>query len=319
MRKSAGKQRKDPEGRMPLVEHLRELRNRIVKSLLAIVPLMVLGFIFAKDIMGFLADPVPLCKDAVEAAQAEREGKRCAQLVQQGLTSPFTTYVKVSLMAALVAATPVWLYQLWAFLAPGLHRSEKKYALLTVAFGVPLFVGGGWFAYWLLPHAIPVLLGFSYDDSDLLVSIDDVISLSVKLVLAFGIAFQLPLILVLLNLGGVLTGRRMLGWWRGMVLGISIFSAMVTPTDPLSMIALAVPITLLYFLAVGISFLNDKRRGRRDLNARLDDDEASDLDLTPSAIEGSEPVTATRALPAQADGSSDESSSAGRNGYDDAT
>ena len=322
MLKSARKQRKkpkDPEGRMPLVDHLRELRDRIVKSLLAIVPLTIIALFFAKDIMGFFAAPVPLCETAQEAARVRESGERCAQLVQQGLTSPFTTYMKVSFVSALVAATPVWFYQLWAFLAPGLHRHEKKYALLFVGCGVPLFVGGGAFAYWILPHAIPMLLGFSYDESNLLVSIDDVISLSMKLVLAFGFAFQLPLILVMLNIGGVLSGRRMLRWWRGMVMGIAVFSAVVTPTDPLSMIALAVPITLLYFGAVGIAILNDKRRDRRDPYADLADDEASDLDLTPSAIEPSEPVSASPALPGQADGSADDDSPTARKGYDDAT
>lgn len=322
MLKSARKLRKkpkDPEGRMPLVDHLRELRDRIVKSLLAIVPLMIVALFFAKDIMGFFAAPVPVCETPEEAAAVRESGERCAELVQQGLTSPFTTYVKVAFGSALVAALPVWLYQLYAFLAPGLHRHEKKYALSTVGFGVPLFVSGGGFAYWILPHAIPILLGFSYDESKLLVTIDDVISLSMKLVLAFGFAFQLPLILVMLNVGGVLSGQRMLRWWRGMVMGIAIFSAIVTPTDPLSMIALAVPITLLYFAAVGFALLNDKRRDRRDPYADLADDEASDLDLTPSALEPSDAVSASPALPSQADGSADDDSPAGRKGYDDAT
>lgn len=321
MLKSVRTQRKqkDPEGRMPLVEHLRELRNRLVKSLLAIVPLMIVGFFFAKDLMGFLAAPIPTCKDAAEVAEYAERGERCAQLVQQGLTSPFATYVKVSLMSSLVAATPVWLYQLWGFLAPGLHRSEKKYGLLTAAFGVPLFLAGGWFAYLLLPHAVPILLGFSYDESNLLVSIDDIIGLSVKMVLAFGIAFQLPLILVLLNLGGVISGRRMLGWWRGMVLGIAVFSAIVTPTDPLSMIALSIPITLFYFTAVGISLINDRRKARRDTDARLDDDEAADLDLTPEAVGAAEAVPAPRALPGDGTDGRDSDPGAGRGGLDDAT
>ncbi|MQS01423.1 twin-arginine translocase subunit TatC, partial [Streptomyces alkaliterrae] len=281
MLKSARKKPKDPEGRMPLVEHLRELRNRLVKALLAIVPLMIVALFFAKDIIAFISEPVPQCADQAEAAA---QGGRCAVLSHMGITSPFTTFVKVSLITALVGAAPVWLYQLWAFLAPGLHAREKKYALSAVAFGTPLFLTGAYLAYWVLPHAVPILLSFSIDGSTNIVTVDDMIDISVKLVLAFGFAFQLPLVLVLLNLGGVLSGKRMLGWWRGMVMGIAIFAAMVTPTDPVSMLALAVPITALYFGATGFSLLNDRRRDKQNPDARLSDDEASDLDLTPAPV-----------------------------------
>ncbi|WP_431781387.1 twin-arginine translocase subunit TatC [Streptomyces chumphonensis] len=305
MLKSARKKAapKDPEGRMPLVEHLRELRNRLVKALLAIVPLMVLAMFFAKDIGEFITEPIRVCENEAEARALDG---RCPILSQNGLTSPFTTYVKVSLITALVAAAPVWLYQMWAFLAPGLHRHEKKYALSVVAFGTPLFLTGALLAHWLLPHAIPVLLGFSMDGTTNIITVDDMIDISVKLVLAFGLAFQLPLVLVLLNLGGVLSGRRMLGWWRGMVLGISVFAAMVTPTDPLSMIALAAPITVLYFAAVAFSLFHDRRKAARDPDAALSDDEASELDLTPETV-------APSSFPAQADRGS------GRSGHDDVT
>ncbi|MBW1602143.1 twin-arginine translocase subunit TatC [Streptomyces sp. JJ66] len=304
--RTANKAPKDPEGRMPLVEHLRELRNRLVKALLAIVPLMIIALFVAKDIGDFITDPLPLCTSDAEARALAEQGERCARLTHQGLTSPFGTYVKIALITALVAAAPVWLYQMWAFIAPGLHRHEKKYAMSTVAFGTPLFLTGAALARWVLPHAIPVLLGFSLDDSENLVTVDDMIDVSIKLVLAFGLAFQLPLVLVLLNLGGVITGKRMLGWWRGMVLGISIFSAMVTPTDPLSMLVLAVPITALYFGATGFALLNDRRRQASDPDAHLADDEASELDLTP------EPVRASPRVPGQSD-------AARHDGFDDAT
>lgn len=291
---------------MPLVEHLRELRNRMVKALLAIVPLTVVALFFAKDIIEFISDPVPMCQSEFEPAAQEG---RCAVLSQMGLTSPFTTFIKVSLIAALVGAAPIWLYQMWAFLAPGLHKKEKKYAVSTVAFGTPLFLTGAYLAYWVLPHAVPLLLSFSIDDSTNYISADDMINISVKLTLAFGLAFQLPLVLILLNVGGVVSGQRMLGWWRGMVMGIAGFSALVTPTDPLSMLVLAVPITALYFGATVIAILNDRRKRARDPDAELDDDEASDIDLTPSSVG---PSTDT-------DAGSSNGSSPGRNGYDDAT
>lgn len=266
---------------MPLVEHLRELRNRMVKALLAIVPLMIVALFFAKDIIEFITDPVPQCASELEAAAQEG---RCAVLSQVGLTSPFTTFIKVSLIAGLIGAAPIWLYQMWAFLAPGLHNREKKYALSTVGFGTPLFLIGAYLAYWVLPHAVPVLLSFSIDGSTNYITADDMIDISVKLTLAFGLAFQLPLILTLLNLGGVLSGKRMLRWWRGMVMGISVFAALVTPTDPLSMIVLAVPIIALYFGATGFALLNDRRKNKADPDSSLSDDEASDIDLTPSTV-----------------------------------
>ncbi|MGC9537981.1 twin-arginine translocase subunit TatC [Streptomyces sp. UG1] len=308
MLKSARKKPRDPEGRMPLVEHLRELRNRLVKALLAIVPLTILALFFAKDIAEFISAPVPTCASESEAAA---QAGRCAVLSQVGLTSPFSTYMKVSLMAALVAAAPVWLYQLWAFVAPGLHRHEKKYALSVVGIGTPLFLLGAYLAHWILPFAVKTLLGFSISGSVNYITVDDMIDISVKMTLAFGLAFQLPIVLALLNIGGVLSGQRMLGWWRPMVMIIAVFSAVVTPTDPMSMIALAVPMTALYFGAVIFSLINDRRRGRAQ-GPELSDDEASDLDLTPEDIGEVEAVPAPRALPEQA--------SAERvNGYDDVT
>ncbi|MGW7359558.1 twin-arginine translocase subunit TatC [Streptomyces sp. NPDC054802] len=316
MLKSAQKKARDPEGRMPLVEHLRELRNRLLKALVAVVPLMVVALFYAKDIAEFLSAPVPRCtSDQDPAAQA---GK-CAVLSQIGITSPFTTYVKVAVMAALVGAAPVWLYQLWAFVAPGLHKNEKKYAVSIVAVGTPLFLLGAYLAYWILPLAVPVLIGFSVEGSVNYITVDDMIGMSIKLVLAFGLAFQLPLMLSLLNASGVISGERMLGWWRGMVMAIAVFSALVTPTDPLSMIALAVPMTALYFAAVGFSLLNDRRR-RRAQGPELSDDEASDLDLTPAALGEVEPVATTAgALPEQATGEAEGGRSHPRGSYDDIT
>ncbi|MFF8386708.1 twin-arginine translocase subunit TatC [Streptomyces kanasensis] len=317
MLKSARKKPRDPEGRMPLVDHLRELRNRLVKSLLAFIPLMIVALFFSKDIAEFLSSPVPRCLSELDPAA--RAGK-CAVLSQIGITSPFTTYVKVGVMAGIVASAPVWLYQLWAFIAPGLHRNEKKYAVSTVAVGTPLFLAGAYLAYWVLPHAVPLLLSFSVDGSVNYITVDDMIGMTIKLVLAFGLAFQLPLILMLLNVGGVVSGARMLSWWRGMVMGIAIFAAIVTPTDPLSMIVMQVPLTALYFAAVGFSLVNDRRR-RRAAGPELDDDEAAPLDLRPEPVGPVEPVAAAPApvLPEQAGVDADGTPVRRVNGYDDVT
>ncbi|MEU2421629.1 twin-arginine translocase subunit TatC [Streptomyces sp. NPDC007851] len=315
MLKSARKQERDPEGRMPLADHLRELRNRLAKAMLAIVVVTVVAAFFYNDIINFLTKPV---LDSVgcgqsfgELARAKSHSQPCAQITINGLLAPFTLALQVSLMAGVVVASPVWLYQLWAFVAPGLHRHEKKYAYAFVGTGAPLFFGGAYFAYKVLPTTAKVLLQFTPNRVSNLLPLDDLLQLVTRMVIVFGLSFELPLLLVMLNLTGIITGKRMLGWWRAMILGITVFAAVATPsTDPLTMLALAGPIWILYFGAVVFSLLNDRRKRLRDENS-LDDDEASDLDLTPEDIGEIETVSASRALL--------EAGPDRVNGYDDVT
>ncbi|MEU2779365.1 twin-arginine translocase subunit TatC, partial [Streptomyces sp. NPDC007162] len=190
----------------------------------------------------------------------------------------------VSLMAGVVLASPVWLYQLWAFVAPGLHKHERRYAYAFVGVGVPLFFGGAVFAYEVLPTTAKVLIDLTPDGVDNLLPLDDLLDLVTRMVVVFGLSFEMPLLLVMLNLTGVLSGRRMLGRWRGTVMGITVFSAAATPsTDPLTMLALAAPIWGLYFAAVVFSLLNDRRKARREAEGP-GDDEAPDRDLTPQDL-----------------------------------
>ncbi|MFG2558462.1 twin-arginine translocase subunit TatC [Streptomyces sp. NPDC048496] len=316
MLKSARKQETDPEGRMPLVEHLRELRNRLAKALLAIVAVTIVAAFFYKGIIEFFTDPVLKavgCHSSF-AELAKQEDGTCARIVLNGLLTPFTLALKVSLMAGVVLSSPIWLYQLWAFIAPGLHKHEKKYSLAFVGAGFPLFLAGGFFAYKTLPTMAKVLLDFSPAGLDNQLPLDDLLDLITRMVVVFGLSFELPLLLVMLNLGGVITGKRMLGWWRGMIMGITVFAAVATPsTDPLTMLALAGPIWVLYFCATGLSLLNDRRKALRAA-AGPADDEASELDLTPEDIGEIESVSTGGSLPAQAGPDRDRV-----NGYDDIT
>lgn len=299
---------------MPLAEHLRELRNRLAKAVLAIVVVTVVAAFYYKNIIEFFTNPIldaVGCKSSFSDLAQQRSGT-CARIVLNGLLTPFTLALKVSLMAGVIFASPIWLYQLWAFIVPGLHRHEKKYAMAFVGTGVPLFLGGAFFAYKTLPTMATVLLGFSPADLDNQLPLDDLLDLIVRMVLVFGLSFELPLLLVMLNLTGVLTGRRMLSWWRGMIMGITVFAAVATPsTDPLTMLALAGPIWVLYFVATVFSLFNDRRKRRREAEGPADD-EASDLDLTPEAIGEVESVAASRAIPEQSTGDR-------VNGYDDVT
>ncbi|MFF8914608.1 twin-arginine translocase subunit TatC [Streptomyces sp. NPDC015032] len=316
MLKSARKQETDPEGRMPLVEHLRELRNRLAKGLLGVVVVTIVAAFYYKGIIEFFTDPVLKsvgCESSFAELAKQKDGT-CARIVLNGLLTPFTLALKVSLMAGVVLSSPVWLYQLWAFIAPGLHKHEKKYSLAFVGAGFPLFLAGGFFAYKTLPTMARVLLEFSPADLDNQLPLDELLDLITRMVVVFGLSFELPLLLVMLNFGGVITGKRMLGWWRGMIMGITVFAAVATPsTDPVGMLMLSGPIWVLYFVATAISLLNDRRKAQRAA-AGPADDEASELDLTPEDIGEIEPVSSNRSLPTQASSDRDRD-----NGYDDIT
>lgn len=299
---------------MPLADHLRELRNRLAKGVLAILAVTIIAAFFYRDIIDVITRPM---LDEIGCNQsfgelADTKNVHCAHITVSGLLAPFTLALKVALMTGVVLASPIWLYQLWAFVAPGLHRTEKKYAYAFVGFGFPLFLGGGYLAFHVLPTTAKVMIDLTPDGAENLLPLDDLLDLVTRMIVVFGLAFEMPLLLVMLNLTGVLSGRRMLGWWRGMVIGITVFAAVATPSpDPMTMLALAAPIWALYFLAVAISVLNDRRRARRESQGPADD-EASELDLTPEDIGEIEPVSVSRALPEQA-------STDRVNGYDDVT
>ena len=305
---------------MPLVDHLRELRNRLAKAVLAIIVVAVLAALYYTQIIEWFTEPVlksvgchKSLGDLVQQNSTQPDGAQhtCARIVLNGLLSPFTLALKVSLTAGVVLSSPIWLYQLWAFVAPGLHRTEKKYALGFVAAGFPLFLGGAFFAYKVLPTTARVLIAFTPFGVNNLLPLDDLIGLVTRMVVVFGLSFEMPLLLVMLNFGGILSGTRMRGWWRGMILGITVFAAVATPsTDPVSMLGLAAPIWVLYFGATGIALLNDRRRAAR-LASGPADDEASELDLSPEEIGEAETVPAPRSLP--------EDEAATRGGYDDVT
>ncbi|MEU9043290.1 MULTISPECIES: twin-arginine translocase subunit TatC [unclassified Kitasatospora] len=282
---------------MALADHLRELRNRVVKSVLAILVITIVAAVYHKQLEDFLLKPLPRCtKDT-----ADQFHGKCALVSNIGLTSGFTWMLKVSLTAGVVGAVPVWLYQVWAFVAPGLHRHEKKYAVVFIACGAPLFLAGVGAAIMVLPVTVDVLLSFTPNNTTPILPPEDYLDIATRMVLVFGLAFEFPLLLVMLNQVGIVTGKRLLSWWRGMVMGITVFAAFATPgADPFSMLLLAAPIWALYFLAVTISLLNDRRKARRNPDAGLDDEEASHLDLTVQPVAGAETVEASAAPAATA-------------------
>ncbi|MEU1620773.1 twin-arginine translocase subunit TatC [Streptomyces sp. NPDC005722] len=255
---------RDPD-LMPLREHLRELRNRLLKAVGSILLVTVGAALFHRQLIGFLIDPLPGCAPGRLTGAAAADGSNhCGVISLNGLLSPFTLALKVSITAGVVGASPVWLYQVWAFVAPGLHRGERRYTLAFLGAGIPLFLTGAAVAYRTLPTTARVLISFTPDNATNILPVDDFLDLATRMVLVFGLSFELPLLLVLLNLGGVISARRMAGWWRGMLMGVAVFAAIATPsTDPVSMLLLAAPISLLYGAACAVAWCNDRRRRRR--------------------------------------------------------
>ncbi|GAA5017549.1 twin-arginine translocase subunit TatC [Streptomyces siamensis] len=265
---------KAPQGHMTITAHLHELRIRLCKAIGALLVTTVIAGLFYKQLIDFVIDPLPGCDLATGRAAGPQ---RCGIVATNGLLSPFTLALKVSLTAGLIGASPVWLYQLWAFLAPGLHRNEKKYTLAFLGAGIPLFLVGATIAYVTLPTTARVLISFTPDQATNILPVDDFLDLATRAVVVFGLAFELPLVLIMLNLAGVVSARRMAGWWRHMVIGVTVFAAIATPSsDPLTMLALAVPVIALYLLACAVARLNDRRSARRTPDA-LGPDEPSPL------------------------------------------
>lgn len=266
---------------MTLTEHLRELRHRMIVSAVAVAVGAVVGWVFYDEIFSFLRHPAD-----VAVAELQAQGQNVGISVIGGIGSAFGLQLKIAGYVGLVLASPVWLYQLWRFVTPGLRRHERRWAFGFLAAAIPLFLLGILFAYWALPKGIGVLLGFTPDKTNNLVPLDDYLTFVLRMCLFFGLGFLLPLLLVLLNAAGVLPARVMWRRWREVVFGTWLFAAIATPTgDIFNLSLLAVPIMTLIFVAMGIASLNDRRRGRAGSEQdEWDDDETSPLDTTPSDL-----------------------------------
>jgi sec-independent protein translocase protein TatC len=254
-------------GRMPLLDHLRELRSRVVKSALAIIAGSAVGWIYYNDIITTLAKPVCDLKAAQHSGAAS-----CGSLYINGVLGPLNLQIKVAILSGIIITAPIWLYQLWAFIAPALHRKEKRNSILFFIAATPFFGIGAFLGYTVLPIAVKVLFGFTPNALTNLVKFDDYLDFVLRVILLFGIAFELPVFLVTFNAIGFLSGKTILRPWRIWIFGICLFIAGFTPSaDPLSMFALAAPLIILYLLAGTIALLNDKRRTKRSAALELID------------------------------------------------
>lgn len=268
--------RSPDDARMSLAEHLGELRRRLILSALAVVVTTVVAFVFHAHILHVLTKPYCSLPPSYRALD-----NRCT-LVVTGVLDPFTVTLRLSLYAGILFAAPVWLWQLWRFVTPGLYQHERRWALSFVASSVGLLALGGVFAYLTLSKGLRFLLGFATGGIASLLSFDSYLSYVVAMVLVFAVSFEFPLLVVMLNAVGVLSHQRLRRWTRGIVFGVFLFAAVATPSqDPFTMLALAVPMSLLFGLALVVTFFHDRRAARRaeaSPYAHLADDELSPLD-----------------------------------------
>lgn len=241
---------------MSLGAHLVELRKRLFIGALAIVVASVGGWFLSEFVLGVLQAPV---NDIVESTGVN------ASIAFFTVTEAFDLRLQIAITVGVIIASPVWLYQIWAFLVPGLVRREKQYALGFIGTAIPLFLLGCAAGYFVLPHIVTLMLGFVADGASIPLGAKGYYDFMLKLLLATGIAFVLPVFLVLLNFVGVLSARSILKGWRIAILVICLFTAIATPAaDVISMFLLAIPMVALYFAAAGVAWLHDRRASRRE-------------------------------------------------------
>jgi sec-independent protein translocase protein TatC len=261
-----------PDGRMALSDHLRELRARIIRSTLVIIIAFLVALYFYQDLYQLVLTPY---ENAVKQIDPDTK----TEAVLNGVTAGLLFQLKLCGLAGLVASSPYWLYQIWAFILPGLHPSERKWSRIFAAIAGPLFFLGVITGYYVLPKAIAVLIGFTPKNVTNLVEFTEFFSFISRMLLIFGIAFEIPLFVVMLNLAGVVSGKALARYRPWIIIGTFVFAAVGTPsTDPFSMLMLAVPMLVLFGIAEVIARVVDRARGRgADSTEQWADDEASTL------------------------------------------
>ncbi|MDQ6935514.1 MAG: twin-arginine translocase subunit TatC [Actinomycetota bacterium] len=259
-------------GRMALGDHLRELRARIMRSALYLVVATVIALFFWHQLFGLIFAPYNQARTALG-------GRVATEAVITGAGGALLLQLKLCGVAGVVASSPLWLYEIWGFIVPGLHSRERRWTRIFAIVAGPLFIAGVVVGYYVMPKGLQVLISFTPAKVTNLIDFGDYFSFITRMLLVFGIAFEIPLFVVMLNLAGVVKGRTLAKYRSWIILGTFIFAAVATPsTDPFSMCMLAFPMLALFFISEAISRLVDRRRAQAAaLAAPYGDDEASPL------------------------------------------
>lgn len=244
-------------GTMSLVDHLKEVRYRVVVSLVAVVITSSVAFAFYRPLVEFVMWPYHQASAAILAKNPQAQ----LQVVNTGVVAPFMLNLRVAMVVGLIAACPIWLYQLWAFIVPGLIANEKRWAVRFLGASIPLFLAGAALGYWVMPKGISMMLSFTPNGMGItnLLDMNAFLGLELRLVLLFGVSFLLPVVLVILNMVGVLKAQQLAAARKWAIFGFFVLGAFANPSgDPISMCALAVPLTLMYIVAEFICRAHDK-------------------------------------------------------------
>ena len=268
-------------GKMPLLDHLIELRSRLLKSVVGLFIAFLVCFFFAENIFEYLQRPL------AEALIAKGVDGRVLRIIFTGPAEVFITYVKMAFFAAAFFSCPLFLTQIWLFVAPGLYKNERSaFAPFLVATPVLFFIGGALVYYVIYPLALRFFLGFETPGGEgslpieLEARVSEYFSLLMKLIFAFGLCFQLPVIMTLLARVGLATSEGMARKRKYAIVGVFIVAAIFTPPDPISQVSLALPIILLYEISIYMAKLVEKKRREQELaDEAEDEDEAEGGDL----------------------------------------
>lgn len=282
---------------MTLIEHLYEFRHRLGIALLALLAGGVLGFLWFSYRVGPIPSldtllTGPYCSLPPETL-VQFNNQQC-QLLQTRPFEAFMIQLKVGLAAGAVLVSPFWFYQLWAFIMPGLLSRERKFARIFVAIASFLFAAGAVVAYLIVPTALAVLTNFGGEAFATALAGNEYVSFMLSMLLIFGVSFELPLLVIMLNMVGVLPYENLKKWRRGIILALFIFAAFATPGgDAISMIALAGTLTILFELSIQVARLHDRRKARQRVEEGWDglsDEEASPISHQPEPVSASGPL-----------------------------
>lgn len=248
------------DGRMALSDHLRELRARVIKAALALIVGFIVSLFFFEQLFGLVMEPY---LKAVEMMDTNSGAESLSSV--NGAAGGFMLYLKLCGLAAFIGTSPIWLYQIWAFLMPGLHAHEKKMSRVFVAVASPLFLAGVLLGYVTLPKGLEILFGFIPDGLTNIVEFSDYLSFLSRTLLVFGIAFEIPVFVIMLNRIGVLPGAALAKYRAWIIVGSFVFAAIATPSgDPFTMTIMAGPMVILFGVSEVIARAHDRRKaGKR--------------------------------------------------------